>query len=88
LFVPLFLIASHSAQLALTQTGTQSGEWRVYGGDSGNTKYAPLTQIDRTNVDKLKIVWRWKTDNFGESPEFLYEATPLMVNGVLYTTAG
>jgi quinoprotein glucose dehydrogenase len=64
------------------------GDWRYYGSDSGGSKYAPLDQITRDNVKNLRIAWRWKTDNFGLSPQFNLEATPLAVNGVLYTTAG
>src|SRR5512132_3491519 len=45
------LIAGAAAQ-------TQNGEWRSYGGDPGSTKYAPLDQIDRTNVRNLRIAWR------------------------------
>src|SRR3990172_12150834 len=69
---------------AVAQTGAKGGEWRFYAGDGGSTKYSALDQINRDNVKNLKIAWRWKTDNFGPSPEFLYEATPLMINGVLY----
>src|SRR4051794_6433793 len=65
-----------------------AGEWWYYGGDSGSTKYSPLDQIDRDTVKTLRVAWRWKTDNFGASPEYNLEATPLMVKGVLYTTAG
>jgi quinoprotein glucose dehydrogenase len=63
-------------------------EWRYYGGDQGSTKYSPLDQIHRGNVKDLKIAWRWKADNFGARPDFNYQATPIMVGGVLYTTAG
>ncbi|SVD32219.1 uncharacterized protein METZ01_LOCUS385073, partial [marine metagenome] len=65
-----------------------NGEWRYYGGDLGSTKYSPIDQIDRDNVGDLQIAWRWKTDNFGPRLDFYYQATPLMVGGVLYTTAG
>ena len=51
-------------------------------------KYSPLDQINRDNVKNLRIAWRWKADNFGPSPEFNLQATPLAVNGILYTTAG
>ena len=70
------------------QYGAKNGEWRYYGGDSGSTKYSPLDQINKDNVKDLRIVWRWKTDNMGPRPDFNYEATPVMVGGVLYTTAG
>ena len=64
------------------------GDWRYYGRDAGSQKYSPLDQITRDNVKNLRIAWRWKTDNFGPSPEFNLQATPLAVNGILYTTAG
>lgn len=63
-------------------------EWRYYGGDAGSTKYAPLSQIDASNVSKLHIAWSWKAQNFGKLPEFNWEVTPLMVGGRLFLTAG
>jgi quinoprotein glucose dehydrogenase len=74
--------------LAHGQTGAQNGEWRTYGGDLGNTKYSPLSQIDAGNFDKLQLAWRFQTENLGPRPEYNMEGTPLMANGVLYTTAG
>ena len=73
---------------AAAQQRTAGGEWRHYGGDLSGTKYSPLDQIDRNNVGELQIAWRWKTDNFGPRLDFYYQATPLMIGGVLYTTAG
>ena len=70
------------------QSGTAKGEWRTYGGDLGNTRYAPLDQINAANFNKLEIAWRFKTDFLGSRPEYQFESTPLMVNGVLYSTAG
>src|SRR4030095_7055746 len=37
---------------------------------------------------KLEVSWRFKTDALGPRPEFKLEATPLMVKGVVYSTAG
>jgi quinoprotein glucose dehydrogenase len=70
------------------QTGAPRGEWRTYGGDLGNTRYSALDQINASNFNKLQIVWSLKTANFGPEPEYKFEGTPLMANGVLYTTAG
>ena len=77
-----------TALSASAQQGASGGEWRHYGGDLGSTKYSPLDQINRDNVGDLQIAWRWKTDNFGPRLDFYYQATPLMIGGVLYTTAG
>lgn len=70
------------------QQDAKVGEWRFYGSDAGSTKYSPLDQINAENVSELEIVWRWKANNFGSRPDHNWQATPLMVNGVLYTTAG
>src|SRR4051812_20996748 len=63
-------------------------EWRAYAGDLRNQHYSPLGQIGAANFNSLEIAWRFKTDFLGPRPEFKLEGTPLMVNGVLYTTAG
>ena len=70
------------------QTGAKGGEWRTYGADLGNTHYSPLDQINAGNFNKLEIAWRFKTDNLGPQPEYNLESTPLMANGVVYSTAG
>jgi quinoprotein glucose dehydrogenase len=70
------------------QSGATNGEWRTYGGDLGNTHYSPLDQISAANFSKLQVAWRFKTDNLGPRPEFNFEGTPLMANGVIYSTAG
>ena len=72
----------------LGQSGARNGEWPTYGGDLGNTRYSPLDQINAENFSKLEVAWRFKTDSLGPRPEYQFESTPLMVNGVLYSTAG
>ena len=84
-FVLLFVSIAGGA---LAQEGTANGEWRHYAGDLASTRYSPLDQIDRDNFNDLELVWRLKTDNFGPQPEYNFEGTPLMVGGVVYTTAG
>jgi quinoprotein glucose dehydrogenase len=73
---------------ALAQRGAPNGEWRTYGGDLGHTRYAPLDQIDASNFNRLEIAWRFKTDSLGPNREFNFQSTPLMVDGVVYSTAG
>jgi quinoprotein glucose dehydrogenase len=64
------------------------GEWPTYGGDLASTRYSPLDQITKENFNKLEVAWRFKTDALGPRPEFNFEGTPLMVDGVVYSTAG
>ncbi len=72
----------------LAQTGAKNGEWRSYGGDTANTRYSPLDQINASNFSKLVPAWHFRTENLGPRPEFNLEGTPLMANGIIYATAG
>ena len=86
----LFLLTVLGALPAKTQaqSGGDISEWPTYGADLANTRYRPFDQIDATNFNKLEVAWTFKTDNLGPRPEYMLEGTPLMVGGVLYTTAG
>src|SRR5213594_2224857 len=74
-------------------TGAQSSrqvEWLYYGGDQAGTKYSPLADINANNVERLEIAWQWKhwetpLSEYDTTPGF-FEATPLMIDGVLYVT--
>ena len=80
------------------QTGAGPDQWPTYGGDPGHTKYSPLDQITKDNVAALRISWTWTSVDEtlrAENPiirdgrtfrTYAYEATPLLVDGVLYTT--
>jgi quinoprotein glucose dehydrogenase len=72
----------------VAQAPAPNRDWRTYGGDLASTRYAPLDQINKDNFSRLEIAWRFKTDALGPRPEFNFQSTPLMIGGVLYTTAG
>src|SRR4029079_14154822 len=77
------------------QQGARGGEWRYHSGDLGSTKYAALDQIDKTNVSRLRIAWRRPAvdaSNRQRNPNLNYShdfhATPILVDGALYTSNG
>ncbi len=86
-FVAVFSFPEVSQPVA-AQTGAQKGEWRTYGGDLANTRYSPLDQITAENFSTLEVAWRLRTDALGPRVETNFQATPLMVGGKLYFTAG
>jgi len=54
--------------------------WPAYGGNSASTRYAPLKQINRSNVARLQLAWTYDTaDGPGAS-----QTQPIVVDGVLY----
>ena len=66
------------------QVGTT--DWRVTGGDPGNSRYSPLAQINRTNVGTLRVAWIYQTGDGPADGRSEIQATPVVVDGVLYTT--
>ena len=70
------------------QSGGKNTEWRSWGGDLSQAHYSPLAQIDKDNFSKLEVAWRFKPTNLGDRPDFNMQATPLMINGILYVPAG
>jgi len=88
-------ICSFATQSAPAQNAGQNIEWPSYAGDPGSRKYAPLDQINKDNVRTLKIVWRRPAVDpqlVARQPGLRYSnnfrATPLMVNGVMYSPNG
>ena len=87
----LMLLVFVGRDSALAQHGSSGVEWRSYAGDRASTKYSPLAQIDRNNLDRLEIAWQWKSPDY-EARERLgnarvsniFESTPLMFDGLLY----
>jgi quinoprotein glucose dehydrogenase len=91
LFLLIAAIATATTSALIGQQASpppKGAEWPVYGGDLASTRYSPLDQITKENFNKLEVAWRFKTDALGPRPEFNFQGTPLMVNGVIYSTAG
>ena len=62
------------------------GDWRVTGGDPGNTRYSSLDQINRSNVAQLRPVWTYHTGDIPPGAHAEIQATAIVVDGVLYAT--
>src|SRR5438093_11124710 len=61
-------------------------DWRTTGGDPGNSRYSPLDQINRTNVAALRVAWVYHTGDIRADSRSEIQATPIVVDGVLYTS--
>ncbi len=88
-FLGLLLVMGLWPLVGVGQNGSGNGQWRAYSADEGSTRYSALDQVNKENVKNLQVAWTWKFDNFGTPAETVTtETTPLMVNGILYFTAG
>src|SRR6185295_1992595 len=83
LFVSVTLAGQGGASASKGETA-----WRFFGSDIGATRYSPANQINASNVRDLRVAWRWSARNFGPRPPTQMQVSPLIIDGVMYTTAG
>ena len=55
--------------------------WLTYSGDYQARRYSTLKQIDRSNVDHLKVIWMYQI-----KAHHKFETTPLVFDGIMYIT--
>ena len=73
---------------AAVPPGGPDTEWRHFAADQASTRYSPLAQINADNFGDLELAWTFKTDVLGARKEYQFEATPLLIKGRLFLTAG
>jgi len=62
--------------------GQQNVDWPHYHGSPAQTHFSSLKQINTSNVEKLKLAWRW--DSKQEFPDSEMQSNPLIIGGVMY----
>jgi quinoprotein glucose dehydrogenase len=68
--------------LAQTHKAQSHKTWSDYGGAPDSAQYSALTQIDRSNVAKLKPAWSYPT---GDGNKYFFN--PLIADGLMYVMA-
>ncbi len=87
------------ALLSLTcalSAGAQRVDWPTTSGDPGAMRYSALTDINRENVSRLKLAWRWNTGEraIPASPGQLparpgsFQASPVVIGDTMYVSTG
>src|SRR5204862_6301403 len=67
---------------ATGQAPTADVDWNSYGRDASEAHYSPLRQVDSSNAARLGLVFATTID----APQGNNEATPIMVNGTIYSS--
>ncbi len=44
-------------------------DWPYYGYDRGGSRFSPLDQINRQNVDQLELAWTYRHGDFKKRPD-------------------
>ena len=59
--------------------GDPAGQWTRQARDYANTRYSPLTQINKANVARLRVAW-----TFSDGQMYGHEGAPLVVGDTMY----
>lgn len=66
---------------ALKTADARTGDWITHGRNYAETRFSPLKQINDANAKDLGLAWSFDTET-----DRGLEATPIIVDGVMYTT--
>lgn len=86
-FAPLLAVAL-VCTLAPVSSAGENNEWSAYGRTGLGDRHSPLMQIDKHNVSRLGVAWRYHTGENEDGREGLrparLSATPLVIAGRMY----
>lgn len=85
------LIAICSAYIAIDRDKKdpkKDTDWPKYGGDSGGSRYSPLSQINLENVKNLGLAWEYDTGENKDTTQrgMDIQCQPIVVDGIMYGT--
>jgi len=78
----LVSVAAWVAAMVTTATAQDHGKWLDYGGATDSAQYSSLKQINRSNVGKLQVAWKYPTGDNNK-----YSFNPVVVDSVVYALA-
>jgi alcohol dehydrogenase (cytochrome c) len=68
------------ASQELLHAGDDASEWRTYSRTYDGWRFSPLSQIDKTNIRRLRLLWLRQLP----TAESVVESTPISVDGVIF----
>ncbi len=71
----------------LVRASKEPQNWLTYSGNYAAHRYSPLDQINARNGASLSAKWVYQTGAPSDGSNGRFEATPLVVDGILYGTA-
>ncbi len=65
----------------ILHAASHPSEWLTYGGNYSSQRFSELKQINKQNVNTLKLRWAYQLRRTG-----IFESSPIVVDGVMYVT--
>lgn len=66
----------------LTQPQSPASQWLQFGGNFGNHRFSPITELSPANADKLEVAWGFTTGTLGQ-----FAVSPVVYDGIMYVTS-
>ncbi len=90
LTIALLALSFHAnAQVSyerLRNAANETDNWLTYSGTYRSERYSALDQINKDNVDDLKVIWAYQMQPATNAGNGLVETTPIVVDGIMYIT--
>ena len=62
--------------------------WTAYKADASSSSYSPLEEINRDNVQRLKLAWTFDSNDAAEGARFSgSQCNPIVIDGVMYAAS-
>jgi len=65
----------------ILNSASHPGDWLTYGGNYAAQRFSELKQINKTNVNQLKLRWVYQLRRSG-----IAESSPIVADGIMYVT--
>ena len=75
------LIIAWTCVACFDKSATVDTDWPLYGNDYNNQRFSPLKQINRQNINRLKLAWKFNTGR-----KATFQTSPIVVDGIMYIT--
>lgn len=87
LFGITVLLLLMSCQNKTTSSKEAGADWPVYLGGNSGRQYSPLDQINKENIDRLKVSWEFSTGDVSIGDRTQMQCNPIIVDGILYASS-
>ena len=80
-FVLILSLSCKSEPSSLLEAGQ---DWPVYLGGNSSAQYSPIDQINKANVNELKVAWEFSTGDAAPDGKSQMQCNPIIIDGILY----
>ena len=83
-----WLLLTLPAIILATACKKKNRDWSIYKADNESSSYSDLSEINKANVQQLKVAWKFTPNDAMEGARFgSSECNPIVIDGVMYASS-